>query len=109
MKKLVILSAALVAGLALSACADQQAASRGPGTYESKSMSVDSYGTRYDRDNKTVIKVDEDGNRYEEVTSESSKDPKGLFNKKHKKYKKVIKKDANGNVIENSTTIKTNK
>lgn len=91
MKKLIILSAALIAGLALSACAEQRAANMAPGTYESKSMAVDSAGTKYEKRSKTKVSVDNDGDRTVTMENETSKDPEGLFNKSTSKSKKVIK------------------
>jgi len=64
--------------LGLTACGPT---SRAPGTYESESTTYDSNGTKYEKDVKTDVTVDQYGNKKAVTKSKVTKDPKGLLNK----------------------------
>jgi hypothetical protein len=71
-----------VAAMALSACTPAEKASTlPPGKYEHTSTSTDRNGTTYETRKTTDVAVDRYGNKSATVTTEQSKDPKGLFNK----------------------------
>lgn len=77
--------------LALAACsAEQRATDLPPGSYEHSSSSKDANGTSYDTKKTTDVTVDEYGNKRAVVTTKTSKDPKGLFNKSTSKSKVVV-------------------
>lgn len=78
-KTIALLCAGLVV-MALPACT-QRATDLPPGKYESSSRKVDSQGTAYETDTTTEVEVDEYGNKKATTETETSKDPKGLFNK----------------------------
>ncbi len=82
-KQLILLSTVLAATLAVSACSsEQRAADLPPGKYQKTTRSTDAYGTTTERRDVTNVTVDEYGDKDATVESETTKDPKGLFNKK---------------------------
>ncbi len=94
MKNALFMSCAiLIAAVGLSACAEQRAENLPPGTYKSRSMTVDSAGTKREKKSSTKVTVDDNGDRTVEMENESSTDPKGLFNKSTTKSKTVIESD----------------
>lgn len=52
-----------------------------PGEYKKSERSVSSDGTEYKKETTTNVYVDEYGNKRAVKETETSKDPKGLFNK----------------------------
>lgn len=90
MKKELLASIAILAVTSLAAC-KMSPADKAPGTYESESTRTDSNGTTYKSKTTTDVKYDENGNKKATVESESSKDPKGLFNKTESKSKATYK------------------
>jgi hypothetical protein len=95
MKKSILAAAAAIMVLgSTSACSlfeAEQKSNLPPGKYESTRRSTDQYGTETEYMDRTDVRVDEYGNK--RVTSEkkTTKDPKGLFNKKTtNKSKQVI-------------------
>ncbi|NDE90872.1 MAG: hypothetical protein EB059_07015 [Alphaproteobacteria bacterium] len=94
-KHLLILSALVVSAASLAACdydgrADHRASDLPPGKYERVSKSTNAYGTTTEARDRTEVSRDEYGNKDVVVESETTKDPKGLFNKKTvKKTKRV--------------------
>ncbi len=84
MTKLSALLAVCVTTLALSAChttPTRSATDLPPGKYEKSTTSTDANGTTTTRDNTTNVTVDQYGNKHAVVKSDTTKDPKGLFNK----------------------------
>jgi hypothetical protein len=95
MKKITLALAALLI-LGTSACSlfeEERKANLPPGKYESTRRSTDAYGTETERSDYTDVEVDEYGNKRVVTEQKTTKDPKGLFNKKTtSKSKKVIEK-----------------
>ncbi len=54
---------------------------RAPGSYESSESYTDSQGTTTSNKTNTDVSVDSRGRRKQSVTSETSRDPRGLMNK----------------------------
>lgn len=85
MNKFLTVTAVTMLALGVSACAEHRAAATAtslpPGKYEHSSQSTDSRGTRTERESSTNVYVDEYGNKKAVVKSETTRDPKGLFNK----------------------------
>ncbi len=79
--KTFVIGLALTALLGTVAC-ESQRDYREPGRYEKKSSYVDEYGTTYENRDTTEITTDRHGRRHKSVESKTTKDPKGLFNKK---------------------------
>ena len=76
--------------LLLSACGPQNdVANMKPGKYESTTRSTDKHGTSYEKDNTTEVTVDRYGNKKAVVETETTTDPKGLFNKRTNTSRKV--------------------
>lgn len=71
---------ALVMGLGLTAC-HTSPASLPPGEYKSSTTSTDADGTTYKKSTETNVEVDRYGNKRATTETETSTDPKGLFNK----------------------------
>lgn len=61
------------------ACAPHD--TRAPGKYESSATAVSRDGTKTTVNEETNVYYDRDGNKRSTVKTETSKDPKGLFNK----------------------------
>lgn len=89
LNKTFALTLAILAGFSVSACA-QRATDLPPGKYESESKSTDEYGTTYKTKKVTDVEVDQYGNKKATVTTKSSKDPEGLFNKSTTQSKTVV-------------------
>ena len=68
--------------LGTAACSTAERDTREPGRYEKKSSYMDNDGTTYENHKTTDITTDSNGNRHKSVKSKTTKDPKGLFNKK---------------------------
>ncbi len=90
--KIVTLSVAALAMLALPACT-QRATDLPPGKYESTSKSVDSQGTAHEKTTTTEVEVDQYGNKKATTETEKSTDPKGLFNKSTSKSSSTVKEE----------------
>jgi len=75
---------ALILGLGLASCAynDEGPRGRPPGHYEHNTSHVNDNGTRIDENRSTDIEIDENGNRRTQSRTRTTRDPKGLFNKK---------------------------
>lgn len=70
---------ALLAG----ACSQEQSAlHRAPGTYKETTSSTDAQGTTTRRTTSTEVKVDDEGRKSAVVETKTTRDPKGLFNKR---------------------------
>ena len=82
MTKFSAVLAVSIATLALSAChTTSSATDLPPGKYEKTTSSTDANGTTTTRDNTTNVTVDQYGNKHAVVKSDTTRDPKGLFNK----------------------------
>lgn len=89
MKKSVVIAMATVA-LGLAACSNtNNPAHRAPGTYESERVQTNRDGTTYKTKEVTDVRVDQYGNKKATVEQETTKDPKGLFNKSTSSTKKT--------------------
>ena len=76
---LMIAAAAL---LVLPACSNaKRATDLPPGKYESESSSVNADGTKTTRSTTTEVDQDSDGDKSAVTKTETTRDPKGLFNK----------------------------
>lgn len=83
MTKPTILFATLAALAALAACTpEHRAETMPPGKYESMTKTTDDNGTTITRQEATEVDVDEEGNKTAVVKTKTTKDPKGLFNKR---------------------------
>lgn len=71
---------ALIVGLGLSACTNSPA-NLPPGHYSSSTKSTDAAGTTYKKSTETDVEVDRYGNKSATSETETTTDPKGLFNK----------------------------
>lgn len=77
-----------VATLGLTACESYWWENKAPGTYKSSSESTNAYGTKTTTDQKTHVYRDTDGYKKAVVETETTRDPKGLFNKQTTKSTK---------------------
>lgn len=78
MHKYILTVLILTAGaVGISACAKTLP----PGKYESSSSSTNAAGTKTTTDKETNVYYDEHGNKKATVKTETTRDPKGLFNK----------------------------
>ncbi len=95
-KQVLLMTAALISTLAISACStEQRAAELPPGKYQKTTTSTDAYGTTTERRDVTRVTRDDDGDKDVYVETETTKDPKGMFNKKTvKKSKTVVHTDS---------------
>jgi hypothetical protein len=82
-KKLPILAAVSVLTLGLAGCMENHRSmmSKPEGKYSSTETATDTKGTTTVKTTTTEVVIDENGNRKEVITSKTSKDPKGLWNK----------------------------
>lgn len=82
-KKLPILAAVSVLTLGLAGCMENHRSmmNKPEGKYDSTETSTDSKGTTTVKQSTTEVVVDANGNRKEIITSKTSRDPKGLWNK----------------------------
>jgi len=82
-KKLPILAAISVLTLGLTGCMDghHPMPPKPEGKYDTTETSTDSHGTTTVKQSTTEVIIDENGNRKEIITSKTSRDPKGLWNK----------------------------
>lgn len=94
MKTPLLAASALVIGLGVSAC-HNNASDLPPGEYEKKTTSTDSRGTKTEREVNTNVTVDQYGNKRAVVETETTKDPRGLFNKETSTTREVIKERQN--------------
>lgn len=85
-KFLLTLSALSIVGLA--ACAETNTLP--PGKYESSSSHVSNDGTKTTVDKDTNVYYDRYGNKKTTVKTETTKDPKGLFNKEKTTTTKTV-------------------
>ena len=68
--------------LGVSACTpSERATTLPPGQYEKTTTSTDANGTTYEKKTSTDVGYDASGNKTATVKTETSKDPRGLFNK----------------------------
>lgn len=81
-KTFLSLMAVTAATLAIAACSMNSPTNKPPGTYKSTSEYTDSQGTTHKADQTTHVYKDSSGNKKAVVKTDTSTDPKGLFNKK---------------------------
>lgn len=90
--KLIAFLAVSTTALSLSACMSAQSPTDlPPGKYEKKTSSTDAYGTTTKREMSTEVDRDAYGNKRAVVETETTEDPKGLFNKRTTKTKEVVR------------------
>lgn len=78
------MSLILASAVALTAAActpSQRATTLPPGEYEKTTSTTDARGTTYEKKQTTDVGYDANGNKTATVKTETTKDPKGLFNK----------------------------
>ncbi len=80
-KTFALLAGSLFVVTALAGCMYPQSRGLPPGQYENQSSSVDAHGTARDEKTTTNVYYDKDGRKQTTVDRETTKDPKGLFNK----------------------------
>jgi len=83
-KKLPILALVSVLALGLTGCMEGHRAmmrEKPEGKYDSTETSTDAKGTTTVKQSTTEVIVDENGNKKEVITSKTTRDPKGLWNK----------------------------
>lgn len=80
MKKIMTLIAVSATALTLAACGGNSS-DLPPGHYEKTYKSTNAYGTETTQKRETDVYYDEYGNKKTRVEAETTKDPKGLFNK----------------------------
>lgn len=96
MNKATITLLALTAVLGMTACTEEKhVRDLPPGKYESMKKTTDASGTTTVQKSSTEVDVDEDGNKKAVVKSKTTKDPKGLFNKKTTSETKKVIEDEN--------------
>jgi len=77
-----IVTIAASTGLSLAGCAaERRAIMHAPGSYESTESYTDPKGTTTSNKTNTDVSVDSRGRRKQSITSETSRDPRGLMNK----------------------------
>ncbi len=81
MKNMTCLMALGAAVLAVSACSSWDPTYKDPGTYRETETRVDGYGTKTTTTKNTTVYRDSTGNKRAVEQTETSTDPKGLFNK----------------------------
>ena len=82
-KEELMLGVACAAELGAVACSyEREDDDRGAGGYERNSSYTDEQGTRTENRDSTEVTVDNHGKRHTSVKSKTTRDPKGLFNKK---------------------------
>lgn len=81
MKKAFTLIAVSAVALTLAACGSSKSTDLPPGHYEKTYKSTNAYGTETTQKRETDVYYDEYGNKKARVEAETTKDPKGLFNK----------------------------
>lgn len=68
--------------IVLSGCAaEHRSMMRAPGSYQTSESYTDAQGTTSQRNVQTDVTVDSRGRRRQSTTAETSRDPRGLFNK----------------------------
>lgn len=79
-----LLAALLISTTALAAChmSPSSPTNKPPGTYKTTSESTNADGTKTTTDKTTYVYRDGSGDKKATVKTETSSDPKGLFNKK---------------------------
>jgi hypothetical protein len=80
MKKHLVLLSAAATVLGVAAC-ESHPTSLPPGEYKRTEKSVNAQGTETEKTTKTNVYYDEHGNKKAVQETETSRDPKGLFNK----------------------------
>lgn len=80
MKKILTLLAVSTVALSVGACTTR-ATDLPPGQYEKTTKSTNAYGTETVQKNETEVYYDQNGNKKAKIESETTQDPKGLFNK----------------------------
>lgn len=89
------LIAAGTLALAVTACThESNAANLPPGEYEKTTRSTDAHGTTTVRKSYTDVEVDEYGNKRAVVETKTTKDPRGLFNKRTTSQTKQVIKES---------------
>lgn len=82
-KQLLILVAVSALAFGVGGCTPEKTAlDRAPGTYERTTSSTDASGTTTERKASTEVTEDEYGHKKAVVKTKTTKDPKGLLNKK---------------------------
>lgn len=87
-KTIATLTALTLATGTLAACESAWPTSKPPGTYKASTSSTAPDGTKTTTDQTTHVYRDADGNKKAVVQTETSRDPKGLFNKETSKTTK---------------------
>lgn len=80
-KKFLTLLAASAVALSLTACDTVGPTSKEPGVYKTTTTSKNPSGTKTTTEKTTSVYHDQYGNKKATVKTETTKDPKGLFNK----------------------------
>ncbi len=81
-RPVLILTIAAASSLTLAGCAmERHSMIRAPGSYENAESYTDSKGTTTSNKTKTDVSIDSRGRRQQSITSETSRDPRGLMNK----------------------------
>ena len=89
-----LLTIAAASSITLAGCAmERHSMMRAPGSYESAESYTDSKGTTTSNTTKTDVSVDSRGRRQQNITSETSRDPRGLMNKTTTKKSSMTKED----------------
>jgi hypothetical protein len=97
MNKFTLLASLAVLALATPAFADSKESVKASGT--------DAAGTTTSVDQSVKVKDRMDGTTDTTVTTETTKDPKGLMNKSKVKSKETVTTDQNGNVIKDTKSV----
>lgn len=97
MNKFTLLASLAALAMATPAFADSNASVKASGT--------DAAGTSTSVDQDVKVKDHMNGTTDTTVTTETTKDPKGLMNKSKVKSKETVTTDQNGTVIKDSKTV----
>jgi hypothetical protein len=90
-KTLSALMLVAIAAVGISACTQESSVSNlPPGKYESTSSRTNAYGTTVEKKSSTDVSVDDYGHKRAVIESETTRDPKGFFNKTTTSKTKVI-------------------
>lgn len=79
------------ASVMIAACTEQHSATQlPPGKYERTTSATDAAGTTTERETTTDVTVDEYGHKRAVVKKKTTKDPRGLLNKRTSESREVI-------------------
>lgn len=93
MKSAFSLAALMCFALTAACTPESRVSSLPPGKYEKSTTTVDASGTKVEKETSTDVQVDAYGNKRAIVETETSTDPRGLFNKRTTKSKQVIQEE----------------